>query len=248
MPSTDVLLSAQGLTKSFGETRALVDVSLDIVPGRVHTVLGENGSGKSTLVKLLSGVVVPDAGAMVFNGTSLRRFSPAAMIEAGIVAVFQEVLIAPNRTVLDNILLGTDGLFSFALKGAARRSLAAAALANVTDRPIDLDQMAGDLPLPFQHLVVIARGFARRPRLLILDEPTAALDLADRDALFAAIRRATKTGCAVIFVSHRMPEILDLSDIVFVLRSGELVATVPKPEISAETLLGHLIPADEALV
>ncbi len=237
---TAPLLTTSGLTKSFGETRALRDVSIEMMPGRVHTILGENGSGKSTLAKVLAGIIPPDSGEVRLDGQPVSRWSPAAMLKLGIAMVLQEILIAPNRTVLDNVLLGHDGIFRHHRTDAQKRAFVEDLLSGLTERRFDLDALAGDLELHEQQIVVIARGFARKPRLLILDEATAALDLADRDRLFAAIRAFCSDGGAVAFVSHRMPEIMELSDIVYVMHNGRNTARLSGSDINAQTLLAHL--------
>lgn len=234
------LLTTHELSKSFGETRALQEVSIDISPGRVHTILGENGSGKSTLAKVLAGIIPPDSGEVRLDGAPVSTWTPAGMLTLGIAIVLQEILIVPNRTVMDNVLLGHDRLFRHNRSQAERRDFAERQLSELTERRFDLDALAGDLELHEQQIVVIARGFARRPRLLILDEATAALDLADRDRLFAAIRTFSAEGGAVAFVSHRMPEILALSDVVYVMHNGRNTANLSGDDINSETLLAHL--------
>ena len=237
---TAAFLTTKGLSKSFGETRALRDVSVGFVPGRIHTILGENGSGKSTLAKTLAGIIPPDSGEIHIGDATVTTWTPAAMLRRGVAIVLQEVLVAPNRSVLDNVLLGQDSIFRFSRGRAEKAALVAELLAGLTARRFDLDAMAGDLPLHEQQILVIARGFARRPRLLILDEVTAALDLSDRETLFAAIRRFAAEGGAVAFVSHRMPEIMELSDIVHIMHNGRNTANLQGTDINPATLLAHL--------
>lgn len=234
------LLTTHELSKSFGETRALQQVSIEISSGQVYTILGENGSGKSTLVKALAGIIPPDSGQVFLDGKSVSNWTPAGMLKLGIAIVLQEILIVPNRTVMDNVLLGHDSLFRHHRSQAEKREFADGQLSRLTDRRVDLDALAGDLELHEQQIVVIARGFARQPRLLILDEATAALDLADRDRLFSAIRAFSAEGGAVAFVSHRMPEIMALSDVVYVMHNGRNTASLSGGDINPETLLAHL--------
>lgn len=233
-------LTTDGLSKSFGETHALRDVSIEISPGRIYTVLGENGSGKSTLVKTIGGIVAPDSGNLFINEKKVTSFRPGAMLDQGVAIVLQEVLIVPNRSVLDNVLLGQDSLTRFHANETTKKAKVEKLLGRLTTRVLDLDAMAGDLPLHEQQIVVIARGFARDPQLLILDEATAALDLADRDRLFATIKKFSSEGGSVIFVSHRMPEIMELSDVVYIMHNGFNTARLSGADINPQNLLEHL--------
>ena len=232
-----IMLDVSELHKSYGETRALVALSLRCQRGTVHTVFGENGSGKSTLVKILSGIIGPDAGHVAIDNLAVMRFSPNAMRALGVAPVFQEVLVAPNRSVLDNIFLGFDGLVRRRLPRVDRPALASDALAKITAARLDLNRLVGTLPLAQQQLVVIARALVRNPSILILDEVTAALDMADREALFGYIHDFVSSGRLVIFISHRIDEVLELSDEITVLRSGTTVATVSCRGLCAAELL-----------
>ena len=234
------LLSTRGLAKSFGQTQALRDVSITIEPGKVYTVLGENGSGKSTLVKILSGIIPADTGDIFIGERIVTPSAPADMIAHGISVVLQEVLIAPNRSGLENVLIGRDSPWRLHQSPRKRREEGAAWIEKLSIRSIDLDRPAGDLALKEQQVLVIARGFIARPKILILDEITAALDLADRDKVFAAISNFCADGGAVIFVSHRMPEIMELSDVVFIMHNGTNIAEISGDNINPETLLACL--------
>lgn len=236
------MLDVQDLGKFYGETRALDGVSIAFEPGTVHAILGENGSGKSTLVKLLAGIVAPSRGRILVEGRPVMTATPAAVQARGIATVFQEVLIAPDRSVTENILLGGDGLFRWKVARARRREVAAATLARITSTPIDLDAPAGALPLAVRQLVVLARALARRPRVLILDEITAALDFGDREAVFQTMERFAREGGLILFISHRMDEVSRLAHRVSVLRSGRLVATLRQAETSPEALLRLMAP------
>jgi ribose transport system ATP-binding protein len=236
------LLEVRDLSKSFGETRALTSCSLTAEQGQVYAVLGENGSGKSTLVKILSGVIVPDGGELRIASSRMTHFSPSAARAAGVAPVLQEVLVAPNRTVVDNIFLGHDPFVRRSLSRAERREHAQVALARITSAPPNLDAFVGDLALSQRQLVTIARALVRDPRVLILDEATSALDIGDRRILFDAIRELVAAGSLVIFISHRLDEVMEISDVVTVLRNGMSTETVRRGEFDVHHLLRLMSP------
>lgn len=235
-------LEVADLSRAYGETRALDGVTLSFRAGTIHAVLGENGSGKSTLVKLLSGVLAPTRGRVRIAGREVDRFEPARIQARGLATVFQEVLVAPDRSVVDNILLGLDGLFRQAIKRPERRALAQAALRPIARTPIDLDAPAGTLPLAARQLVVLARALARSPQILILDEVTAALDLADRDSVFQTMEEFAGNGGLILFISHRMDEVMRLADRVSILRSGQLIDTLERGDAAPDRLLRLMAP------
>ncbi|MCU1405307.1 MAG: sugar transporter ATP-binding protein [Glaciihabitans sp.] len=234
------LLELRGIRRTFGSTVALNDVSLVVRAGTIHTVLGENGSGKSTLVKILSGVLEPNSGTVAVAGKMLTRGTPRKARTLGIATVFQEVLVAPNRSVVENVMLGQDSWHSWRVRGQARDDLAISALTELSSHRFDPRAEVGDLTLVQQHQVTIARALVLKPDVLVLDESTAALDIEERDRLFVAVRRRVEEGMAVVFISHRMDEVLSLSDDVTVLRSGSRIETLRKDELSERRLLSLL--------
>lgn len=219
------MLSIRAISKRYGETRALTAASIPFRPGTIHTILGENGSGKSTLVKILSGIVAPDSGQILLDGQPFSASSPAAFQRAGFATAFQEILIAPDLSVTDNILLGLDGLWTRAIPRNARRDRVMQVLSQIARTPLDPDARAGDQPLAAQQLIVLARAVARAPRILILDEITAALDFNDRETVFAFMRGQAAAGRLILFITHRMDEVMALSDDITVLRGGQVVRT-----------------------
>lgn len=234
----ELLLEATGLAKAYGETQALSQGDLALRSGSVHAIIGENGSGKSTLVKLLTGVVGPDAGNITLAGKTLRLTSPRDARAAGIATTFQEVLVLEELSVLDNLWLGQDGLFRFRVARERKQSEAAALLAElIGDAVPDLDAKVSGVDLGTRQAIVIARSLLLKPRLLILDEATAALDIAVRDRLFATLRRRVAQGLAVLFITHKMDEIAALAEEVTVLRSGETVAHLPIREATPARML-----------
>lgn len=234
-------LSTKGLTKRYGETLALCEASVDFLPG-IHTILGENGSGKSTMLKILSGVVTQTEGTVVLNGKTVAPRNPRDMHDLGLSTVFQEVLIAPHRSVIENVFLGYDGPFRRRVSKPKRASLAEELFAQISRFPIPLHAPAGELPLASQQLIVLARTLLRLPSILLLDEATAALDYADRDLVFNAIEDYAAAGNIVIFISHRLEEVRRLSNRVTVLRSGRVVETLERDDVTAPRLLKLMAP------
>ncbi|MHB8626492.1 MAG: ATP-binding cassette domain-containing protein [Aggregatilineales bacterium] len=240
--SSRLALDLKNVSKRYGETQALTALDLQCKLGTVHTVFGENGSGKSTLVKVLSGIIAPDQGEVWINGVRAYDFNPGGMRRMGIAPVLQEVLVAPNRSVLENIFMGYDGLFSRRIERHARIKVARQILSQLSKTPIPSEQLVEKLPLPQQQIVVIARALVRNPRILILDEATGTLDIDDRETLFNTVREFVSDGRLVIFISHRIDEVLEISDAVTVLKNGKLVTTVPCVGLTAKDLLSLILP------
>jgi ABC-type sugar transport system ATPase subunit len=241
----DILVRVEHMAKAFGATQALRDCSFELRAGEVHVLVGENGSGKSTLVKILSGVHQPDSGRVEVAGAEAQLRSPRAAQERGIVTVFQEVLVAEARSVLDNVWLGADDTWRTKIPAREKRRQAKAALTELLDRPIDLSTIMEDLSLSDRQACCIARALLRRPRILILDEATSALDVVTRDRLFALIARLAADGVGVIFITHRMDEIEEIGDRITVMRSGETVARLGRGAWTPRELVRLMTGADE---
>lgn len=240
-----LVIRALELAKSFGPTQALSSCTFELERGEVHSVMGENGSGKSTLVKILTGVHRQDRGTLEVDGREVGFFrSPRAALDAGIVAVFQEVLIVGARSVADNVWLGMDSLFRHSAPAEERRRRAEAILTELLGYKLDLDVPAEELSLSDRQACCIARALVRSPRILVLDEATSALDISTRDRLFGIVRRLAIEGTSTIFISHRMDEIEEIGDRVTVMRSGETVATKRRGEVSAAELVRLMTGAE----
>src|SRR5258707_3994168 len=235
-------LDLKTVSKSYGEARALTALDLQCKPGTVHSIFGENGSGKSTLVKVLSGIVAPDQGEVWINGVRRQNFSPGGMRRLGIAAVLQEVLVAPNQSALQNVFMGYDGLFTRRIGRQERVKVAREILSRLSKTSIPLEQLVEKLPLPQQQIVVIARALVRDPSILILDEASGTLDIEDRETLFKVMREFVARGRLVIFISHRIDEVLEIADYVTVLRNGKLVTTIPCAGLTAKALLSLILP------
>jgi ABC-type sugar transport system ATPase subunit len=239
-------LQVNGVSKAFGPTQALRSASFDLRPGEIHALLGENGSGKSTLVKILNGVHRADSGTIQIGGMPLSGPDGSSGIRAKVATVYQEVLVVPAQTVLENIWLGTDGLFRARLDDSQKRSRAAEVLQALLGSVPDLDLQAGPLPLSVRQVCVIARALVRDPEILILDEATSSLDVDSRNRLFTMIRQLGARGVATVFISHRMDEIQELPDRITVLRSGQTVATLPREQAAPAELVRLMVGADRA--
>ena len=221
--------------KTFGPTVALDRVSLRAYEGEVHAIIGGNGSGKSTLAKVISGVLVPDRGQVSIFGKSAT--TPSESKALGIANVYQEVLVADECSIMDNLFLGADGLFGAAEPHDVRYERARAVMAELLGFDIDPDTIVGELPLSIKQWITIARGILTNPRVLILDESSAALDFESTERLFAKMRQLKKAGCAIFIVTHRIAELVRIADRATVLRDGVSVGTLSKEEITEENIL-----------
>jgi ribose transport system ATP-binding protein len=220
------LLEAHGISKRFGGVVALDEADFQCDAGEIHALLGENGAGKSTLVKILSGVLNPDSGALRLNGQPVSFRGPAQAAQAGIVPVFQELSLIPDLTVAQNIFIGREprnrwGLIDF----AALNRRAAELLDQLDFHQIEPDIRARDLPLAERQLVEIAKAVAKDPQVLILDEGTSALGAGEVQRAFSILRRLREQGRAVVFISHRMEEVQTICDRATIFRDGKHVAT-----------------------
>jgi ABC-type sugar transport system ATPase subunit len=239
-----VILAAERLFKRFHATQAVADVSLSLEPGEVHAIVGENGAGKSTLIKLLSGVHQPDAGRLLLRGVERRFPTPRAAMAEGIVLIPQELRLVPMLTVAENVMLGhwparrVLGILCTVDRPAVREA-AARALARLGVAP-DLDAPGGTLPYAERQLVAIARALAHEAAVLILDEPTAALERREVRRLFEVIAALKAHGVAIIYISHRLDEVVELADRCTVLRDGRVVATVARGAFDTERLIAAM--------
>jgi ABC-type sugar transport system ATPase subunit len=233
-------VSVEGLTRSFGGATAVADVSFRVAAGEIHALVGHNGAGKSTVVKMLSGQLAPDRGAILIDGEPAELGSRQAAQRLGIALVDQELSVVPALSVLDNLLLG-----DVAAPLVNRRRAAVARCRRVLG-DIGLDRLKPDQPLSSlsigeRQLVEIARALSQNARLVILDEPTATLSDTESQKVFAAIRKVAARGCSVIYVSHRLAEVLELCDTVTVLRDGRRIATTPAGELTVEALIVQML-------
>jgi ribose transport system ATP-binding protein len=226
----------RGIHKRFGATVALAGVDLAVASGEVCGLVGENGAGKSTLMAILSGAIAPDEGTMSLEGHSYTPSSPMAARRAGVAMIYQELSLAPDLSVADNILLGMEpGQFGVVDRARMRRE-AADALNALGHSDIDPQRLVGELPVAQQQLVEIARAIAVGCRVLVLDEPTSTLGRADAERLFALVKRLRAGGHAVVYISHFIEEVREVCDRIVVLRDGRVAgggatASLPLAEI-----------------
>lgn len=234
---TEALLSAQRITKIYPDgTVALTDVDFQVQPGEVHGLLGENGAGKTTLTKIISGLLPPTAGRIVWKGRGVRFSSPREALRAGIGMVHQHFALVGPFTGLENIALGAEGggLFLPMRAEAIRRRVEELMAASGLQAPLDLP--VEELPVGVQQRLEILKMLFREVDLLILDEPTAVLTPQEVDELFPILRRLAQQGKSVLFITHKLREILAVTDRVTVLRRGRVVAVRETPETTVEEL------------
>ncbi|TSA52888.1 MAG: ABC transporter ATP-binding protein [Actinobacteria bacterium] len=217
-----------GITKTYPGVVANNDVHLRLWPGEVHSLLGENGAGKSTLIGILSGMVQPDGGEIKIKGETVRIYSPRDALERGIGTVYQHSLLVPTLTVLDNLLLGVDQGWKLG-RDAAKIRLQE--LSKLLEVEIDPSSVVGDLALGQRQQVEIVRALWRGEGVLILDEPTSMLTPHGAEKLVQVVRRLVSKGLAVVFITHKLKEALDLGDRVTVLRRGKIVGEITPEEL-----------------
>ncbi|MDB6181793.1 sugar ABC transporter ATP-binding protein [Paracoccus fistulariae] len=236
----DIVLSMSDVKKHFGPVVALRNMRLQIRPGRVHTILGENGAGKSTLMKILVGVYQPTDGRMELAGQPYSPQSPTEAAQRGLAIVFQELSLCNNLSVAENIMATHEpARFGF-INDRKLRQMAAELVADL-GLPVNVDAKVGDLSIAQRQLVEIAKGLSHPAKVLILDEPTSSLSDSEADILFSIIERLKARGTAIIYISHRMEEIMRLSDDITVIRDGEYVATRDRNDTTIEELIALMV-------
>ena len=241
------VLTLTGLTRRFGPVLANDGISLELRPGEILALLGENGAGKTTLMNVLFGLVAPDAGQMILRGEPYQPTGPSDAIRAGIGMVHQHFMLIPSFTVVENVVLGSEPTGRGALDlAAARRQLRA--LSQQYGLEVDPDARVRDLPVGLQQRVEILKALYRQADILILDEPTAVLAPPEVERLFSVMRELAASGRAVLFISHKLREVLRIADRIAVLRRGQIVGTVSPADATEQSLATLMVGRPVELV
>jgi ABC-type sugar transport system ATPase subunit len=236
-----VVLEVEGIVKSFPGVRALDGVHFELRAGEVHALVGENGAGKSTLIHILGGIFKPDEGQIRMRGQPVAFANPRHAADQGIGIVFQELSLAPNLTVAENIFFNRQPVRAFGLVDRAELDRRAGELLQTFRMPLKPRERAGKLPVALQQMVEILKALARDPEVLILDEPTTSLGSAEAERLFGIIAEWRTKGRSVIYVSHHLPEIFRICDRVTVLRDGRNVETRGVREVDEAKLASLMV-------
>jgi ABC-type uncharacterized transport system ATPase subunit len=236
------MLRMRGISKAYGAVRANRSIDLEVEAGRIVGLLGENGSGKTTLMNILFGMVVPDEGTILFEGRELRDHSPRQAIAAGIGMIHQHFMLVPAMTVTENVMLGGEATGPWLRHAEVAARIRSASQAYGLD--LDPDARVESLPLGTRQRVEIVKAILRGASLLVLDEPTSSLSPPEIAGLLGVLRRLRDEGCGVIFISHKLAEVLDVCDEVVVLRDGEVAGRAAVAGISRRELAHMMVGRD----
>ncbi|GAB7041971.1 MULTISPECIES: sugar ABC transporter ATP-binding protein [Catenuloplanes] len=241
MPDPQPILQMKGITKEFPGVTALAGVDFRLLPGEVHALMGENGAGKSTLIKVLTGVYQAEAGEVVLAGERVHFSSPLKAQQAGVSTVYQEVNLCPNLSVAENIFIGREPRFLGLVNNYPEMRRRSRELLARVDLDIDVTAPLASYSLAIQQLVAIVRAVAISAKVVILDEPTSSLDAGEVQQLFRVMRRLKEDGVALLFVSHFLEQIYEISDRMTILRNGRLVGEWRTDELSRIELVSKMI-------
>lgn len=237
------IIRLENISKRFPGVQALDEVSLDVYLGEIQAIVGENGAGKSTLMNILAGEQQPDSGRIIYEGEERHISNPRVSQQIGISVVYQELALCPNLSVAENISLSSGSsrpALSFVRRGefleTARESLSRLGLEG-----LDLRRPAGQLSIAQQQLVEIAKAISGSVRILILDEPNSALTSEETAHLFSVLRQLRENNVAILYVSHRLEEVLEVADRVTVLRDGKLIDTVDAPDVTIRQIIAKMV-------
>src|SRR5699024_2976800 len=238
------ILRVDSMSKAFGATQALKDVSFDVRPGEVHSLMGENGAGKSTLMKIISGNYQPDTGTLLVDGKPVRFDSPREAQAAGIAIIHQELNVIPEMTVAENLAVGHEPTNRFGVLNRRKMLTDAKEKLDRVQAEVSPSARMGSLSVGMQQMVEIARAIAEDARVLVLDEPTAALSRSESSRLFELIHSMREDNIGLVYISHRMEEVWELSDRITILRDGNLVTTVDRDELTPSQVVNRMVGRD----
>src|SRR5260221_3545415 len=237
--SKPLTLEMRGISKRFDATQALDHVSLQLYAGEVHTLLGENGAGKSTLIKIMTGVYQPDEGEIWLDGKPIRIDNAARAQQYGIAAIYQEPMIFPDLNVAENIFISHQGRGSIVNWGQMYKE--AKDILGKLGVVLDVRSPAHGLTLADQQTVEIAKAISLKVRVLIMDEPTASLSAHEVAQLFQLVRTLRQQGVAILFISHRMDEVFEISDRITIFRDGRLISSAPSKEVTRQGAIRDMV-------
>lgn len=238
--SADPILKIRGLSKGFPGVQALSNVDFTLKRGEVHALMGENGAGKSTVIKVLTGVYAKDSGEITYNGKLLECSSPLQAQEVGISTVYQEVNLVPNLSVAENIFLGRQPM-KFGRMDWKTMNKEAVEILSRFDMDLDVEKNLGEYAVAVQQMVAIARALELNAQILILDEPTSSLNAQETGRLFTQMRRLQEAGTAIVFITHFLDQVYEISDTITVLRNGEYIGTWSASELDKFQLITKLL-------
>ncbi len=241
-----IVLAAAGITKTFGNHTALDGVDIAFHRGEVHALLGENGAGKSTLIKILTGAYIPDGGTISVDGATVNFTTPQQAQALGIGTVYQEVNLLPNMTVIDNLFIGRQPTNRFGLVDKRRMERESREILTTYGLDIDVKAELSTFSVAVQQIIAIARAVELSGKVLILDEPTASLDRSEVEKLFGIVRQLRDRGLAIVFITHFLDQVFELSDRVTVLRNGRLVGTQAIASLDRTSLVRMMLGKDLA--
>jgi erythritol transport system ATP-binding protein len=239
-PEPDVVLRAERVTKVFPGTTALDDVTLDVHRAEVNVLIGENGAGKSTLMKILAGVEQPSSGRVLLDGEEVQLASPVDAARLGIGIIYQELNLCLNLSVVDNIFLAREMVARGVIDRRGQRARARELIARL-EQNIDPDTPVGNLRIGQQQIVEIARALTQDVRILIMDEPTSALSAAEVDVLFRVIGELRARGVTIVYISHKLDELLRIGDRITVLRDGRVVAHANAADVDVPWIIERMV-------
>ena len=242
--SSPLALEMRGISKSFGPVKALDDVTLRVRQGTVHALVGENGAGKSTLMKVLSGVYQPDSGTVVREGETCSWKHPSDSLAAGIAMIYQELSLAPDLTIAENVWLGIEPRGAFGTYSKKRMLADTRSLAERYGFDVDPNQRVETLPASACQIVEALKSLARNAEILVMDEPTSSCGEHEVAALLEMVRKLSRAGTTVIYISHRLEEVVEIAEDMTVLRDGRAVYAGPMKDLRISDIVKHMVGRD----